>query len=141
MQINTQMWWAGQKGWEPAPDQIRGTPRCLQGTNNNVPTTQFNVQVPDIKAKLVLSKLDYTRHMSQRCSNLTRSQTGRTKGMTCAGVLKQFKRKLRLAKIGEWAVRSWAMGRLIVTPMLVGPMFCQTLQPILRRQMGHYATG
>ena len=72
---------------------------------------------------------------------LTRSQTGRTKGMTCAGVLKQFKRKLRLAKIGEWAVRSWAMGRLTVTPMLVGPMFSQTLQPALQRQMGHYATG
>ena len=22
------MWWAGEKGWEPAPDQIKGTPQC-----------------------------------------------------------------------------------------------------------------
>ena len=33
------------------------------------------------------------------------------------------------------------MGMLIVTPMLVGPMFSQTLQLILWRKMGHYATG
>ena len=29
----------------------------------------------------------------------------------------------------------------MVTPMLVSPMSSQTLQLILRRQMGHYATG
>ena len=73
---------------------------------------------------------------------LTRSQAGRTEVMACAGVLKTFEIEiLSRKKFGEWAVRSWAMGRLIVTPMLVGPMFSQTQQPILRRQMGHYATG
>ena len=72
---------------------------------------------------------------------LTRSQAGRTEVMAEAGILKKLKYKFCHAKISEWAVHSWAMVRLIVTPMLVGPMSSQTLQLILWRQMGHYATG
>ena len=72
---------------------------------------------------------------------LTRSQAGRTEVMAGAGIFKQLKWKVCPAIISEWAVHSWAMGRLIVTPMLVGPMSSQTLQLILWRQMGHYATG
>ena len=50
--------------------------------------------------------------------------------------VKTIKKDKCPAKISERAVRSWAMGRLIVTPMLVGPTSSQTLQLILRRQNG-----
>ena len=55
---------------------------------------------------------------------LISSQAGRTKVMADAGyyILQPLKSKFCPAKISEWAIRSSAVGRLIVKPMVFGPM-------------------